>query len=59
MPSQPKAEPLTLVKERATLDRMTTQGLPEKYAEVFGEQNTAGLRAWLARRVWWPWSSSQ
>jgi hypothetical protein len=32
---------------------MTTKGLREKYADLFGEPTAAGDRAWLARRVGW------
>ncbi len=37
----------------AALERMTTDGLRRKYAEVFGEQTNGRNKAWLVKRIAW------
>src|SRR5579871_4587556 len=44
---------LNIAKEVATLNRLTTLQLREKFAEVFGERTAANNRTWLVRRIAW------
>src|SRR5262249_43812059 len=40
-------------KEVATLERLTTGQLRNRYAEVFGEATHANHRVWLIKRIAW------
>ena len=44
---------LNLTKELATLRRLTTKELRDRYAELFGEATQANNRAWLLKRIAW------
>jgi hypothetical protein len=44
---------LNVAKEVATLRRLTTRQLRQRYAEVFGETTNANNKAWLVKRVAW------
>ena len=46
-------------KEIATLHRMTTKELREKFAEVFGEPTSTGNRTWLVRRIAWAYPGTR
>ena len=37
----------------AALERMTTDQLRRKYAEVFGEETNGRNKAWLVKRIAW------
>jgi len=43
----------TVAREIAALERLTTDKLRQKYAEVFGEATTARNKAWLVKRIAW------
>src|SRR5713101_1563099 len=44
---------MTLEKEVAILERMTTKDLQARYAEVFGEGTRVHNRTWLIKRIAW------
>ena len=44
---------MNIAKEVASLRRMTTGQLRQRYAEVFGEATNANNRAWLVKRLAW------
>jgi len=45
--------PLSIAKELAVLQRMTTRELRAKYADVFREETHATNRTWLIKRIAW------
>ena len=44
---------MTIEKEVAILERMTTRDLQARYAEVFGESTRVHNRTWLIKRIAW------
>src|SRR5712692_1862660 len=44
---------MTIEKEVAILERMTTRDLQTRYAEVFGEGTRVHNRTWLIKRIAW------
>ena len=44
---------MSIAKEVAALERMTTGDLRAKYAEVFGEATHANNKPWLLKRIAW------
>jgi Protein of unknown function (DUF2924) len=44
---------LNVVKELAALQKMGTNDLRARYAEVFGEPTRSGNRPWLVKRIAW------
>jgi hypothetical protein len=44
---------LNVAKEVATLRRLTTGQLRQRYAEAFGETTNANNKAWLVKRIAW------
>jgi hypothetical protein len=44
---------MNIAKEVATLRRLTTGQLRQRYAEAFGDSTNASNRAWLVRRIAW------
>ncbi len=44
---------MTIDKEVAILERMTTRDLQARYAEVFGEGTRVHNRTWLIKRIAW------
>ena len=44
---------LNVVKELAVLQKMGTNDLRARYAEVFGEPTRSGNRPWLVKRIAW------
>jgi len=45
--------PLSIAKELAVLQRMTTRELRAKYADVFREETHATNRTWMVKRIAW------
>jgi len=44
---------LNMTREVAALQRLTVNGLREKYAAVFGEATATGNKPWLVKRIAW------
>jgi hypothetical protein len=44
---------MNIAKEVASLRRLTTGQLRQRYTEVFGEQTPANNKAWLVKRIAW------
>ena len=50
---------MNVTRELATLKRMTTKELKEKYEEVFNEQCRSNHRQWLFKRIIWRMQANQ